>query len=154
MKKGIDYIGVGVGAAIFNSQGKIFLTLRGKKARNERGTWEIPGGSVEFGETFQIAVKREVREELGLDIHVHGILNFGDDIIPKEHQHWVFQTFICTIEKGIPKNLEPDKCKDLGWFTIREAEKLPLSMVTKRDMALLKTKYPKGIHGFGKKRGA
>lgn len=32
MQRGIDYIGVGVGAATFNSEGKLFLTLRGKKA--------------------------------------------------------------------------------------------------------------------------
>lgn len=46
MKKGIDYIGVAVGAMIFNEEGKLFLTKRGKKARNERGCWEIPGGGV------------------------------------------------------------------------------------------------------------
>ena len=50
MRKGIDYIGVGVGAAIFNKEGKFLLTLRGREAKNERGKWEIPGGSVEFGE--------------------------------------------------------------------------------------------------------
>ena len=63
MKKGVDYIGVGVGAAIFNREGKLFLTLRGKKAKNERGKWEIPGGGVEFGETFEQALKRELKEE-------------------------------------------------------------------------------------------
>ncbi|MBI3342953.1 NUDIX domain-containing protein, partial [Candidatus Gottesmanbacteria bacterium] len=57
MQRGIDYIGVGVGAAIFNRERKLFLTLRGKKAKNERGTWEIPGGSVEFGETLENALK-------------------------------------------------------------------------------------------------
>lgn len=68
MKRGIDYIGVGVGAAIFNTEGKLFITLRGKEAKNERGKWEIPGGSVEFGETFQEAIKREIKEEVGVEV--------------------------------------------------------------------------------------
>ena len=63
MKKGTDYIGVGVGAAIFNEEGKLFITLRGEKAKNERGKWEIPGGGVEFGEKLEQALKREMMEE-------------------------------------------------------------------------------------------
>ena len=38
MKRGLDYISVGVGAAIFNHEGKIFITKRGKEAKNERGS--------------------------------------------------------------------------------------------------------------------
>ncbi len=68
MKRGVDYIGVGVGAAIFNTEGKLFITLRGKEAKNERGKWEISGGSVEFGETFQEAIKREIKEEVGVEV--------------------------------------------------------------------------------------
>jgi 8-oxo-dGTP pyrophosphatase MutT (NUDIX family) len=52
MKRGIDYIGVGVGAIIVNRTGELFLAKRGPLAKNERGLWEFPGGSVEFGETL------------------------------------------------------------------------------------------------------
>ena len=41
---GIDCIGVGVGAMVFNNEGKVFLAQRGSKATNERGYWEFPGG--------------------------------------------------------------------------------------------------------------
>jgi len=44
MKKGIDYIGVGAGAIIFNKDGALFLAKRGKEARNEKHKWEFPGG--------------------------------------------------------------------------------------------------------------
>jgi mutator protein MutT len=146
MKKGIDYIGVGVGAAIFNEEGKLFITLRGKEAKNERGKWEIPGGSVEFGETFEHAIKREIKEEHGIEIEAIELLGICDHIIPDEHQHWVSPTYICRITKGEPKILEPHKCEKFGWFTIAEAEKLPLSIVTKYDISLLKMKYPKGVN--------
>ncbi len=48
MRKGVDYIGVGVGGVIFNDEGKVFLAKRGAAARNEAGKWEFPGGAVEF----------------------------------------------------------------------------------------------------------
>lgn len=145
MQRGIDYIGVGVGAAIFNKEGKLFIAKRGKKAKNEVGKWEIPGGSVEFGETFKQAIKREIKEEHGIDIEVLELLDICDHIIPKEKQHWVSPTYICKITKGVPKIMEPQKCEAIGWFSIEEAEKLPLSIVTKYDISILKKKYPKGI---------
>ena len=54
MKRGVDYIGVGVGAIIVDEQGRLFLARRGPKANNERGLWEFPGGSVELGERLEI----------------------------------------------------------------------------------------------------
>lgn len=138
MKSGIDYIGVGVGAAIFDSSGKLFITLRGQKAKNEKGKWELPGGSVEFGETFQNAIRREIKEEFGVEIEIIELLGICDHIIPNEKQHWVAPTFICRIKKGIPKILELGKCAGFGWFTLKETEKLPLSIITKYNVELLK----------------
>jgi mutator protein MutT len=112
MKKGIDYIGVGVGAAILNNEGKLLITLRGKEAKNERGKWEIPGGSVAFGETFERAIKREIKEELGIEIVINELLGICDHIIPEEQQHWVSPTYICHIKKGTPKIREPHKCEE------------------------------------------
>ncbi len=66
MKKGIDYIGVGIGAVIVDTDGKMLLSKRGPKAKNERGKWEFPGGGVEFGDTMEETIKREMKEELGI----------------------------------------------------------------------------------------
>lgn len=145
MKRGIDYIGVGVGAAIFDKKGRVFITKRGRAAKNERGLWEIPGGGVEFGETFEEAIKREIREEHGIEIKILDLLGICDHIIPEENQHWVSPTYICKIIKGTPRILEPQKCEQIGWFTLAKAEKLPLSIVTKYDISLLKKKFPKGV---------
>ena len=59
MKKGIDYIGVSVGALIFNDKGELFLGKRSQQATNEKGSWEAPGGGVDFGETREQAIRRE-----------------------------------------------------------------------------------------------
>jgi len=61
MKRGVDNIGVGVGALIVDEAGRLFLSRRGPLAKNERGLWEFPGGSVEFGETLAEALRRELR---------------------------------------------------------------------------------------------
>ncbi len=145
MKKGVDYIGVGVGGAIINKEGKVYITQRGPKAKNERGKWEIPGGGVDFGETFEQAIVREIREECDCEVEVVGLLGICDHIIPDEHEHWVSPTYICKLIQGEPRIVEPEKCSQAGWFTLEEAEKLDLSIVTKFDIELLKEKYPNGL---------
>lgn len=130
MKRGVDYIGVGIGAVIFNKEGKIFLAKRGRKARNEAGKWECPGGALEFGESFENTLKREIKEEFGIDIEITDQLATFNHIIPKEKQHWVALAFICKIKKGIPKILEPEKCEEIGWFTIEEMKKMPLTIAS------------------------
>ncbi len=116
MRRGVDYIGVGVGALIVDDQGRLFLARRGPLAKNERGLWEFPGGSVEFGETLADALQREMREEYGLEITVGQLLDVIDHILPEEHQHWVSPTFICTVMSGEPSIKEPGKCTEIGWF--------------------------------------
>ncbi len=116
LRRGFEYIGVGVGALIVDDQGRVFLSRRGPKAKNERGLWEFPGGSVEFGETLADALRREMREEYGIEIQVGELLDVVDHILPLEGQHWISPTFICVIISGEPRILEPDKCAEIGWF--------------------------------------
>src|SRR5690242_18984643 len=109
MKRGKDYIGVGIGAVILNKEGKIFMSKRGKKAQNEKGTWECPGGTLEFGEDMKECVKREIKEEFGLEIEPLFQLEPYNHYIPKEGQHWVALCYVAKIKKGEPKILEPEK---------------------------------------------
>jgi mutator protein MutT len=137
MKKGVDFIGVGVGAIIINVKGELFLAKRGPKAKNERGTWEFPGGGVEFGETMADCIKREIYEEYGIRIELSDQLEAIDHLIPDEQQHWVAITFIAKIVKGKPKIMENEKCSEIGWFKINELPK-PLSIVSSASLDLLK----------------
>jgi 8-oxo-dGTP diphosphatase len=116
VKRGIDYIGVGVGAIIVDKQGRLFLARRGPEAKNERGLWEFPGGSVEFGETMAAALRREMREEFGIEITVGKLLDVVDHILKAEKQHWISPTFLCMIASGEAHIREPGKCVEIGWF--------------------------------------
>jgi 8-oxo-dGTP diphosphatase len=133
MKRGIDYIGVGVGAIIVNSEGRLFLAQRGPLAKNERGRWEFPGGSVEFGETLAHALAREMREEFGIDIQVGQLLDVVDHILVEEKQHWVSPAYLCRIISGEPTIKEPEKCSAIDWFFPDEVPP-ELSMITRQNL--------------------
>lgn len=131
MRKGIDYIGVGVCAVISNEEGKFFLAKRGEEARNESGKWEFPGGSIEFGDTLKDSIIREMQEELGIEIAPSDQLSAIDHIIPDENQHWVAHAFMAKIVKGEPKILEPEKCEEIGWFSITEMKNMDITLALK-----------------------
>jgi len=134
VKRGIDYIGVGVGAILVDGRGRLFLARRGPQAKNERGLWEFPGGSVEFGEKLAQALAREMREEYGVEVAVGELLDVVDHILPEEGQHWVSPTYICTIKSGQPVIREPGKCTEIGWF---HPDEMPddLTQITRVNLA-------------------
>lgn len=148
MKKGLDYIGVGVGSIIINREKKTFLARRGEKAQNEKGKWSYPGGGLKFGETFEACIRREMKEEFDIEIEPIEQLGTFNHMIPKDKQHWVAVAYICKLMEGTPKILESEKEEEMGWFTIEETEKLPLTLVAKHRLKQLKEKYPKGLPNF------
>ena len=133
MTIGKDYIGVGVGAFILNENNELLLQKRAVPA--EKDHWCIPGGRLEMFELLEHAVIREVKEETDLDISVLTLMGICDHIIKEENAHWVAAEYLCKIEKGEPKIMEPDKASDLKWFKLEE---LPdkLTITTKKALEL------------------
>jgi mutator protein MutT len=143
MKPGIDYIGVSAGAMIINDAGEVFLSKRSQNAKNEKGCWENPGGSVEFDETLEDAVKREIMEEYGVHIQIIKQFPAENHIIPAEKQHWVATTFLAKINQDEqPKIMEPEKCDAIGWFDLKHLPS-PLSIITKFDLERYKNQNKK-----------
>ena len=143
MVRGIDTIGVGVGAVIVDERGRLFLARRGPQAKNERGLWEFPGGGVEFGETLADALRREMHEEYGIQIAVGELLDVADHILPDEGQHWISPSYICTIISGEPKIQEASKCSEIGWFALEDVPK-DLSQITRANLAHYRKLVEKG----------
>jgi 8-oxo-dGTP diphosphatase len=140
MKKGVDFIGVGVGAVIVDQEGRVFLARRGRETRNENGKWEFPGGSVEFGETLEQALVREVTEEYGFTIEAQELLDVVDHFIPAENQHWVSPTFICRVKSGTPRIREPHKCDEIGWFALDQIPVDQLTIASRKSLESFKKK--------------
>jgi 8-oxo-dGTP diphosphatase len=113
-RRGKDFIGVGVGAVVINAAGEILLLLR-KKAP-EIGHWTIPGGTVEFGETLEHAIIRELEEEIGVPCEIDCILGITNHILPLEGTHWVAPAFLVHPVSGQPTNREPETHEEMRWF--------------------------------------
>jgi ADP-ribose pyrophosphatase len=131
---GRDYIGVGVGAVLVQ-RGAILLLRRVKDP--EAGCWGIQGGAVEFGESIADAVRREMREELDVEVAILALLGVTDHILPHERIHWVSPVFSVRVISGIPRNAEPHKHSELRWFQI---DQLPdnLTLPTRNALRLLR----------------
>ena len=138
---GFDVIGVGVGAMIFNEAGEVFLSQRGPLAKNERGTWEFPGGGVDYGERLEDAIQREIMEEYGMVIEITALLSVDDHILPAEGQHWVSPTYLARHISGEPRILEPGKCSAIGWFAIDAVTYAPLSIISAANVKSYKAKF-------------
>lgn len=139
MKKGIDYIGVGVGAIILNKKKQVLLIKRSQQAYNEKGCWENPGGTVEFGELLEDAIQRELMEELGIETKIVGKLPIQECYLDLDKQHWISQTFVTKItEASKPIIQEPEKHNALKWFNLDDLPQ-PLSKISTQDFKTFET---------------
>jgi 8-oxo-dGTP diphosphatase len=106
---------VGVQAAVFKDS-RILLQRRANVFGD--GTWGLPGGHLEFGESFEEAASRELAEECGVTaLHVRTVLPHNT---PYESTHYV-QIVVEVLDwNGVPEIREPDRCSDLGFFGLTQ----------------------------------
>jgi len=110
---------VGVGVCIFK-EGKILLGCR--KGAHGENTWSLPGGHLEFNESWEKCSIRETREETGLEIHNIKMMGVTNDIFEKENKHYITIFMRADYKTGKLIRMEPDKCEKWEWF---EPDNLP-----------------------------
>jgi 8-oxo-dGTP diphosphatase len=92
---------VGVGAVVFKG-GEVLLVRRGQEPA--LGSWSLPGGLVELGETMEAAIKRELAEETGLSVTFLGISAVLERIFPDPGgavaYHYVLVDYLCDYLEG------------------------------------------------------
>ncbi|OGF20697.1 hypothetical protein A2316_02780 [Candidatus Falkowbacteria bacterium RIFOXYB2_FULL_38_15] len=109
---------IGVFGIIFDKQNKILLCHR-----RDYDLWNLPGGGLKPGESILDGVKREIKEETGLDVNISKLIGIYD----KPEEKDIVFSFACNIIKGkITLNNEADK---IEYF---EINKLPLNTVPKQ----------------------
>jgi ADP-ribose pyrophosphatase YjhB (NUDIX family) len=122
---------IGVGAVVFDAQGRVLLVRRGSEPG--KGRWSIPGGLVEVGETLENAVRREVAEETGIEVEVAARIEVVERILYEDRSpetdaiparvryHYVILDYLCRATGGaICAASDADEAlwaEPAGWLT-------------------------------------
>ncbi len=118
-----------VGALVVNHKGEV-LIVRSKKWNNK---YTVPGGHIELGEQAEDAIKREVKEETGLETEPVKLLIVQQAIYPKDYhkrEHFIFMDYVCKATSSEVK-LDGRELQSHVWVTPEEALKLDLEEYTR-----------------------
>ncbi|MEK6847463.1 MAG: NUDIX hydrolase [Nanoarchaeota archaeon] len=125
---------VGV-AAIVKHKGKVLFLKR--KGSHGEGTWAFPGGHLEFNESIEECVKREVMEETGIIANRMSFVAITDDMFKDEGKHYITIFMLVKDYEGIPIIKEKDKCTEMQWFAWDKLPSplfLPIKNLLKREV--------------------
>lgn len=100
-----------VAAAVIEREGRVLITKR-KPGTHLAGYWEFPGGKREPGEDLDMCLKRELREELGVEIEEPTPFV----VIHHEYAEKAVELhfFLCSLVQG---EIQPFGCEDFRWVT-------------------------------------
>ena len=141
-----DYPRVGV-AVIIERDEKVLLVKR--KNAHGAGTWAVPGGHLEFGETAEECAVRETREEVGVAISGIRFAALTNDIFPEEGKHYITIWMQAASSDGEPCIAARREVGDVGWFNWKD---LPAPLFLPLQNLLDGKGYPDGVRFFERRK--
>ena len=124
---------VEVAAGVVFRDGRLLITRR-RPQDHLGGLWEFPGGKRHPGETYVECLKRELVEELGIEVEVGELLEAITHEYPEKSVHLKF--FRCRWQRGEPQALG---CEAFAWVTENELGSYPFPAADERLLKRLRT---------------
>lgn len=130
---------IGTGVFIVRD-GKILLGMR--QGAHGAGSWCPPGGHLEFGESWEACVRRETREEAGIEIQNVRFAGVVEDYQPTWGTHYLTVFMRADYLCGEPRVCEPEKCSGWNWY---RWEELPSPLFSPVELILRQNYHPLSV---------
>jgi 8-oxo-dGTP diphosphatase len=140
-KESESQVRVGIGIMVMR-EGQVLLGRR--KGSHGAGEYAWPGGHLEFGETIEECVAREIEEETGLIVRPVRPVSLSNVI--KYDRHYIDIQYLVDYVSGVPEVREPEKVEGWAWYSL-DALPVPLFEFTRRGLAGYRA--GEGISYFG-----
>lgn len=118
-RRGVDHIGIACVFFCHDGNGRVLLHKRSAKCRDEQGRWDCGGGALEFGEDIETAVRREVKEEFGVD--PDEVIMVATTNVLRDNNgtptHWLALIHAVRVNPAQVRNCDEEKIEELKWFT-------------------------------------
>jgi len=113
-----------VAIGVIKKDNKYLLTKR-QSPKKEWNKWQFPGGGVEFGEKLDECLKRELKEEVGVEVIVDIFLPQVFEIFRlKDNFHALFFVYLCHLKQKDQKIILDEEASKYDWFTLEEIDQL------------------------------
>lgn len=112
---------------------EIFMAQRSQVKKFYPGVFELPGGHIDYGEDIRTGLKREIREELGVDVELgepFSAFTYLNDI---KGSHTVEIAFFARFAEGAEWHLHPDDHSDARWFREEQTEEYAVNRTPDDD---------------------
>jgi len=106
---------IGVATCIFKD-GQVLLGLR--KGKHANNTWGFPGGHLEFGEKIEDCARREIAEEVDVEVNCLSFISVVGNVYEEENKHYLTILYTANYVSGDLTVKEPDKHLEWKWFPI------------------------------------
>ena len=122
MRPGFHFVGVTTPFYCNDGKGNFLFNKRSVKCRDFHGFWDVGAGKLEFGQTPEENVLREVKEEYGCAGKIQEKLPYFTSIREWEGKktHWMATPFFVLVDPEEVQINDPEKIDALEWFKLNE----------------------------------
>ena len=110
------YVRSSAAGFILNNNGQIYLMRRGQEPH--KGKWMMPGGHMKVGETIEECVKREIKEEVGMEVSIDKLFTVYSDPTQDTRNHVLVVFFI--VKPIFQEDIETIETMDSKWFDFKD----------------------------------